>query len=146
MIMELICKIIEYKSDAYNQMLQIRTKVLREPLGLVYSTEQLQTEKDQIHIVIEWNQKIVGGLILLEEKEQKIKVRQVAIHPQFQSLGIGKELMLYAEKYASDKGFTYIHCHARNTAISFYTNLKYQIKGEEFLEVGIPHHYMYKLL
>lgn len=144
--MELEYKIIEFNSEAFNQMLEIRSKVLREPLGLIYTNEQLAAEINFIHIVVLYNQKIVGGLQLVEEKDGHIKVRQVAIHPLFQSLGLGKGLMLYAEEYARKKAYTYIYCHARNTAINFYTQLKYQIKGEEFHEVGIPHQYMYKFL
>ncbi|MEI6311059.1 MAG: GNAT family N-acetyltransferase [Bacteroidota bacterium] len=144
--MDIEFKIIEFNNEAFNQMLEIRSKVLREPLGLRYTNEQLAAEINFIHIVILVKQKIVGGLQLVEEGNNKIKVRQVAIDPSYQSMGLGKELMLYAEDFARKKAYTYIYCHARNTALSFYTKLDYQIKGEEFQEVGIPHHYMFKYL
>jgi predicted GNAT family N-acyltransferase len=36
--------------------------------------------------------------------------------------------------------------HARKTAVPFYERIGYQVAGEEFLEVGIPHYEMRKLL
>ena len=139
-------KIVEYNSASYFAMLEIRIEVLRKPLGLHYSKQQLLDECNQIHVVACFDDKIIGGLILLKENEKQIKMRQVAIDANYQSKGIGKQLIRFAEQHARDLNCEYMHCHARETASQFYTNLEYKIKGEVFLEVGIPHFYMYKIL
>lgn len=139
-------KIIEHNSNEFQEFLKIRYDVLRKPLGLNYTDEQLAEEKNHIHIIAILNQEIIGGLILVKEENQQIKMRQVAISAQYQSKGIGQELVLFAEYYAKSNGFNYMHCHARDEASNFYKKLNYQIKGEGFQEVGILHYYMYKNL
>jgi predicted GNAT family N-acyltransferase len=36
--------------------------------------------------------------------------------------------------------------HARDTAIGFYEKYGYKVKGEQFIELNIPHHIMEKRL
>lgn len=140
-------KIAPYKSEWYHDLLKIRYDVLRKPLGLVYTEDQLAAECDQVHIVVIDNKgTVLGGLILVLEENQHVKMRQVAIDDAYQQQGIGHQLILFAEAYAIEHEYNLMHCHARDTAIPFYTKLGYEIKGEEFLEVGIPHRYMFKNL
>ena len=140
-------KIAPYQSKPYYEFLHIRYEILRKPLGLDYTAEQLASEQHQVHIVaLSKFDIVIGGLILVFEEHQKVKMRQVAISNEFQSKGVGQQLVVFAEKYAKENNATYMHCHARDTAILFYEKLGYHIKGEEVLEVGIPHRYMYKEL
>ena len=139
-------KIIKHNSNEYQEFLKIRYDILRKPLGLNYTKEQLAEEDSHIHIIALINQVIIGGLLLVNEENCKIKMRQVAISTQFQSRGIGQALIQFAENYAKNNGYNYMHCHARKEASEFYKKLNYNIKGEEFQEVGIPHYYMFKNL
>ena len=43
-------------------------------------------------------------------------------------------------------GYKYLIMHARDTAIGFYEKFGYQITGNPFTEVGLPHHVMQKEL
>lgn len=139
-------KLVSHNSTAYKEFVKMRYDVLRKPLGLVYTEAQLADEYNQIGICGYIENYLVCGLLLLPEADAKIKMRQVAVADTFQGKGYGKALILFAEAYAHEQGYYYMHCHARETAVSFYQSLKYCIKGEEFLEVGIPHYYMYKNL
>lgn len=71
-------------------------------------------------------------------------MRQVAVHPQWQKKGVGRELALLAEKLAKDEGAKGIFLHARETARGFYERCGYRAQGERFLERGIPHFHMEK--
>ncbi|MBK9329331.1 MAG: GNAT family N-acetyltransferase [Sphingobacteriales bacterium] len=126
--------------------MELRYKVLREPLGLVYTPEQLAGEKDEIHIVALINRKVTGVLLLKVIDGEVLKMRQVAVQSAVQLQGIGHQLVEVAEQYATRHGFKMIELHARDTAKDFYVKLNYQAIGDPFTEVGIPHYKMVKAL
>ena len=136
--------IIETKGTDYDASVQLRYKVLRAPLGLHYTHEQLEAEKNQEHVVAKINNEIVGVALLQDAGNAVLKVRQVAVSPDFQQRGIGSELMAFAEEYALENHFNSIMLHARKTAVPFYEVLDYETEGDEFTEIGIPHYKMWK--
>ena len=73
-------------------------------------------------------------------------MRQVAVDESYQSKGIGRALVEYCEQVARDEQFTEIILHARETAVAFYLKLGYEVYGEPFIEVGIPHRNMRKFI
>jgi len=139
-------KIIEYHSPEYHEMLALRYKILRAPLGLVFSQENLQQEKDDVFIVCCEDGNIVGCCILTRLTDKEIKLRQMAVDNHWQGKDIGKKILLFAEQYAVGHGFATIKLHARKTAVGFYSKSGYTVSGDEFLELGIPHFLMFKSL
>jgi predicted GNAT family N-acyltransferase len=133
----MICVLTEKNNDA---LYALRHKVLREPLGLNLYEEDLATEHNQIAIGAFEKEVLVACLMLvLLPQDNCIKLRQMAVDPSFQGLGIGKKLMLFAHKFVQDKQIPTIILHARKSAQAFYSKLGYVCYGTEFLEVNIPH-------
>ena len=89
---------------------------------------------------------VVGVLLLKKSGEKNIKMRQVAVATNCQYSGIGKLLVFFSEQYAKNNGFYLIELHACDTAKDFYLKLNYKVEGNEFMEVGIPHYKMKKVL
>jgi predicted GNAT family N-acyltransferase len=138
---------IEFASPEYDEAVGIRYDVLRRPLGLEYTTEQLAAEYDQIHLAAySDNNQMLGYLNLTPLDEQHVKMRQVAVAEAWQGKGVGKRMVAASEELARDMGFLKIVLHARETAVPFYLGLAYQQIGERFEEVGIPHFKMEKAL
>lgn len=138
---------IEFATPEYDEAVALRHRVLREPLGLHYTPEQLAAEWDQIHIAsFDKQGKITGYLNLTPLDSQTVKMRQVAVAPELQGRGIGVEMVHYSEKMARQLHFTEITLHARKTAVPFYLKLGYTQIGDEFEEVTIPHFKMFKSL
>ncbi|MBK8700254.1 MAG: GNAT family N-acetyltransferase [Saprospiraceae bacterium] len=145
--MEIQAAIIEFGTPEYDEEVSLRTLVLRKPLGMEFTTEQLAAEFDSIHLgAYAPNDVLAGCLILTPLDDDRIKMRQVAVHPDFQDQGIGGQLVAYSENLARSMNFKTMVLHARKTAARFYEKLSYQMEGEEFKEVGIPHCFMYKNL
>lgn len=139
-------RLFTYGSPDYLLSLILRYKILRIPLGLTYSAKDLESDQSDFHIGAFENEQLLGSLILTVDKNNTIKMRQVAVDNTFQGKGIGSALLQFSETFAKLKGFESIHCHARKTAVPFYLKHGYAIIGEEFTEVNIPHSYMEKLL
>lgn len=143
-------RIIEYGSCDYHTMIDLRSEVLREPLGLTFSAEQLQKEINDIFIAgftqgID-HEILAGCCILTPVSENMVQLRQMAVSPRLQGKGVGREIVIFAEQYARSNGFDELIMHARKEATGFYQKLGYKICGEEFTEVGIPHYEMRKNL
>lgn len=137
-------KLIDHGSKEYLQMVHLRTEILRKPLGLTFTQEELEKEKEEILMAAFEEEKMLGCCMLIKESNTEVRLRQMAVLNNLQGKGIGRALMMFAENIARDRGFRKISMHARKTAVGFYEKLGYEVVGDEFLEVTIPHHIMEK--
>lgn len=138
---------IEFGTPEYDEAVQLRYEVLRRPLGLEYTPEQLAAEFDQIHLAAYASEgSLMAYLNLTPADADTVKMRQVAVATNRQGQGIGSQLVAESETVAKSLGFKKMSLHARETAVSFYQRLGYAIEGERFEEVSIPHFKMEKSL
>ena len=134
-------------SPEYALTVALRHEVLRIPLGLAFTVDQLASEGDSHHLAaFDEEGHILGCLMLTPRENGEIQMRQVAVRPDLQGTGLGRELSKEAERKARELGFTRVMLHARDVAVGFYEKLGYFREGESFTEVGIPHQQMAKRL
>lgn len=136
---QLDCRSIAYGSAEYRMAVTLRDDVLRKPLGLRLTQEQLRAEGADHHLGCFADGQMVACLILTPEPGGTVRMRQVAVAAARQRQGIGTALVRYAERFAAEHGYGRITAHARLAALSFYAKLGYQAEGERFFEVGLPH-------
>jgi predicted GNAT family N-acyltransferase len=140
------CKLLPFGSSEQLESIELRRLVLRIPLGLDFMEEELQAEHDQWHLAAYQDQILCGILLLKPVSATEVKMRQVAVHPSSSGKGIGTLLVQFSEHFALSKGYQLMTLHARETALSFYQQLHYNVVGNRFEEVGIPHFKMQKIL
>ena len=139
-------KIIDYGSAEYQEVIRLRDEILRRPLGLYFTEEELEKEKNHLHIAAYEDDQMLGCCMLVEEKPETVRLRQMAVINDLQGKGIGRALMQFAENLARDRGYKKITMHARKNAVGFYEKMGYRKFGEEFEEITIPHYVMEKEL
>ena len=139
---------IEFGSSRYEQLVELRYKVLLEPLGLKFLDSHRDKEINYLHVgcIESLDDKLIGGLMLIPLDDQIIRMMQVAVENKHQGEGAGKDLVAYAEKRAKDAGYKKIVMHAMLTVIGFYEKLGYAQEGEIFEEKGITFAKMVKKL
>ena len=142
----MVISVIEHGSEAYLQMVELRTEILRKPLNLVYIQEQLALEISDILLAAQENNLIIGCCILTQLPDSQLQLRQMAVANSNQGKGVGAAIILFAEILAKEKNQKEIVLHARETAVGFYQKLGYNTFGNSFLEVGITHFMMQKRL
>jgi len=143
-LQEITFKQIEYGSETYKEELQFRNRVLRIPLGMSLFDENLEKEATEIHLGAFSEYRLIGVLILSELNKTEVKMRQVAIDDGWRNKGIGSQFIKFSENFCAQKFYTTILLHARKTAVHFYEKCGYQVQGDAFLEINIPHFKMYK--
>ena len=139
-------KQIDHGSPEYRKMINLRLDILRKPLGLSFTQEELNKEKEDILIGAFEDDEILACCLLTKTEPKTLRLRQMAVQNNLQGKGIGASMMNFAETVARDKGFKKLTMHARKTALGFYEKLGYKVTGDEFLEVTIPHYMMEKKL
>lgn len=137
-------KIIDHGSEDYQKMVDLRMEILRKPLGLNFSDTDLEKEKQDILIGAFEEEELLACCILTKTGEDTCKLRQMAVSHKIQRSGLGAAMMNYAEQVAKDAGYKKMVMNARKTAKGFYEKLGYETKGDEFIEVTLPHFYMQK--
>lgn len=140
-------KVIDFNSTQYNDVVKLRYELLRKPLGLSFTDEELAAEGAYTHIASYDDDKLLGTCMLTPDADgQAIKLRQMAVKSGLQGKGIGQLILQFAENISRDKGYKKIYMNARKTAVDFYLKSGYTITGQEFNEVTIPHYVMEKNL
>jgi predicted GNAT family N-acyltransferase len=139
-------KIIDHGTEEYHKMVKLRDDILRKPLGLGFTPEELESEKDNMLIAAFEDDDILGCCMLVEEKADTVRLRQMAVLNDLQGKGIGRALMNFAENIARDRGYKTLSMHARMNAVGFYEKMGYKVVSDQFTEITIPHFVMEKRL
>ena len=133
-------------SREYRGGVELRRRMLRIPLGLDFTPEELDQESCDVFLVGMKDEKIVATLVLTTLEDGAVKMRQVAVEELFQGLGLGTALVRDAERIAREAGFSRVVVSARLPAVEFYLGMGYTLSGETYTEVGIPHQRLEKAL
>lgn len=139
-------KIIDYGTHEYRQMVKLRDDLLRKPLGLTFTKEELESEKENMLIAAFEDDDILGCCMLVEKDPETARLRQMAVLNNLQGKGVGSAILQFAENLARDRGYKKIMMHARKNTAEFFEKSGYKISGNEFIELTIPHYQMIKEL
>lgn len=130
---------VEFGSSRYQELLDLRYKVLLQPLGLKFLDSYREEEANFLHIgcIENSTDELIGGLILVPLNNDEIRVMQVAVDVVHQGEGIGRKLIKYAEDVAKQIGYETIVMHAMLSVVGFYEKLGFKQEGNLFEEKGI---------
>jgi len=136
----------------YAGELELRFRVLREPLGRPRESVRFPFEDASLHLVAVDAEGRVVGCVLFHPDPPTEKVPpggrlfQMAVSPALQGQGLGALLVRHLEAELQRRGYARVHLHARAAVLPFYERLGYAVYGEPFDEVGIPHRHMQRAL
>ncbi len=135
-----------YGSSDYDDAVRLRRAVLRAPLGLDFTPEELAREAGDTHLTAWAGDQLVGTVVMTAYGDGAVKLRQMAVSDQARGAGAGAILLSAFEDLARARGFSEIVLAARQTAQGFYAHHGYDSDGVVFEEVTIPHVRMWKRL
>ena len=131
---------IRFGTEDYEAALRLREEVLRRPLGLALTEEDLAGEESQLHFgLFEPGGELVACAAVVPVSPGEARIRQMAVSPDRQGRGLGQRLMEGMEKELRARGVRRCVLNARRSAVGFYEKLGYAIAGEEFVSLTVPH-------
>jgi predicted GNAT family N-acyltransferase len=125
--------------------LQLRYRVFCEEQGVTLAGEQDGRDPEAVHIVAYDGARLTGTCRLLFD-EGIARLGRMAVEPDARGQGIGAAILEQAERESRAAGARSIRLHAQTAARSLYERAGFEIRGEEFMEEGIPHVTMEKPL
>ena len=135
-----------YGSDLYRESLALREAILRAPLGLKLTGEDLADDAGRRHFCATFGGAVVGTVSLKRLDSEALQLRQMAVVENRRREWIGARLLARAEDWARFEGYRLIVLHARLGAEGFYAKHGYVAEGGPFDENTIPHVRMTKRL
>jgi len=141
-----MCTQVQHGTKEYDKTVALRCEILRMPLGLEFRPEEFAEEKESFHLACWSDHILVACLVLKPLSAKQLRMRQLAVREGCRCKGIGRNLVSYSESFVRDHGYEEIVLHARETAVGFYEKMGYEVEGERFIEVTIPHFSMRKEL
>ena len=126
-------------SELYRDALRLREDILRRPLGLAVSHEELADDTMRQHFCAVDCGVVVGTVSLRPLDETTLHLKQMAVAQQKRDARIGSQLVAHAEHWGSSAGFRIMIAHARVGAEGFYLKHGYTQDGDAFFEQTIPH-------
>ncbi|MGG3799496.1 GNAT family N-acetyltransferase [Metabacillus fastidiosus] len=127
--------------DAFN----IRKIVFVEEQKVPVEEEIDQFENEADHLVLYDGEKPVGAARFRVVDEYG-KLERICILKDYRNKGAGSLLMEYLENIASQKGLNKLKLNAQTKAVPFYERSGYKTVSELFMDAGIPHVTMTKII
>jgi predicted GNAT family N-acyltransferase len=135
-----------YGSDLYRRALALREAILRTPLGLALTEEELADDALRQHFCATCHGAVVGTVSLRPLDDDIVQLRQMAVAEQRRRERIGAELLARAEDWSREAGYRLMVLNARLGAEGFYAKFGYRAEGDPFDDNTIPHIRMTKSL
>lgn len=105
-----------------------------------------QFESDSVHFVLYDDYGKAAGAGRFRILDGFGKVERICVLKENRKTGAGVAVMNKIEEYAKSQGVSTLKLNAQTHAIPFYSKLGYETVSEEFLDAGIPHKTMKKLI
>jgi len=135
-----------FGGEWYAKALAVRHEVMRAPLGLCYTPEELAHDAHYQHFVACDGDQVAANVSLALLDDRWAQIKQVAVHAGYERRGIGRALIHYVEDQARAQGYSRAFLNARVPTIGFYEKIGYVCEGDTFPLVGLPHQRMTKSL
>jgi predicted GNAT family N-acyltransferase len=135
-----------YGSDLYRQALALREAILRKPLGLVVTTDELADDRIRAHFCATSHGTVVGSVSLRPLDGDTVQLRQMAVAEERRRERMGAQLLARAEDWVRGHGYRLMVLNARLGAEGFYARYGYRAEGEPFDDNTVPHIRMTKVL
>ena len=124
----------------------IRIEVFVEEQGVPSEEELDELDTSSFHALARINTFPVGTGRLIPEGNNYGRIGRMAVRKDFRRFGVGGLVLTYLEEIAVNEGIIQITLDAQEYVKQFYLDHGYQEQGDIFLEVGIPHVTMVKII
>ena len=125
-------KYIDYKSEEFEQVIDLRFNILFEPYKKVEKYNYDELDYTSCHLVVLDREQVVG-YSRMTNNNGKGKITNVVVSPEYAQRGIGFEMMTRHIIKAKGCNMNYLYLNARFDTINFYKKVGFMSKDATFL-------------
>lgn len=138
---DLEIKIADWSKDS-EILKSIRKSVFIEEQNVPADLEWDGLDPDCVHFLVRMNNIPIATARLKADGQ----IGRMAIFPPYRRQGIGSRLLQFILLYAAKSNLSKVYLHAQVQVIDFYIKHGFETEGDEFMDAGIPHRAMLKML
>ncbi len=127
--------------DEFKQYYNLRWRILRKPWNQPEGSEKDELEDACIHIIAKDDETVIGIGRLQFNSKDEAQIRYMAIEPEYERQGIGKQIVDVLENYARENNRTTVMLDAREPAAGFYEQLGYKTIEKSYLLFNSIQHF-----
>ena len=127
-------------------IIAIRNEAFVVGRGVPVEIELDGRDGELLHFCMYDGEKLVSYLRAEDIGNGMMHIGRVATKESERGKGHGRLLFDFVFNYAKENGFKYIEVSAVHTAVGFYEKLGFVAEGSYYLETGVNHIYMKKLI
>ena len=135
-------KIVDYNNENEKIIRTIRDDVFIKEQGIDPKIEFDGLDSSAIHTLIYINDKAIGTGRILSDGH----IGRIAVLSEFRGQNIGSKIIHSLTDVAIKNDYKRVYLGSQKQAIDFYTKLGFTPFGKEFIEAGIVHLSMEKIL
>lgn len=124
----------------------LRKEVFVHEQGVPLSLELDEHDATAIHFIVNDGEDTIATARLREIEPKIGKVERVCVLSSYRGKRLGVLIMQTVEQYAKSIDFKTLKLNAQSYAVPFYEKLDYVVTSPEFMDAGIPHRAMEKVL
>ena len=143
--MKIVVKKLESQEE-YDSVRSIRTEVFVNEQGVPSEVEFDYHDETAIHAVAYEDDTIVGTGRLIIDTPTDARIGRMAVNESSRRKGVGSQILAFLENTAKSNGSRHITLHAQHYVRDFYEENGYSEQGETFVEAGILHVEMVKVI
>lgn len=142
--MGLVIRKTETKKEYFNA-LDIRKIVFIDEQNVPIELEIDEYDKCATHFIVINDDEIVGtARLVISDKNGKIG--RMCILKEYRNKGIGSKLLSVIIEDSKRNNIDYLYLNAQINAMQFYEKNGFIVDGQEFMDAGIPHKQMVRVL
>lgn len=132
--------------EVLEQVLPLRKLVFVEEQGGPPEDEPDELDAAAVHLLLRRADQVLAAARLLRVGPGQVRLGRVCVRRQLRGLGLGRRLVVEAERLAASLGAEIVRLSAQEEAVGFYERLGYSCQGDPFMDAGIPHRWMVRTL
>ncbi len=122
---------------------QVRQQVFIEEQHVPVELEWDGLDDTAVHVVARSKHgEVVGTARMLADGH----IGRMAVLPNWRRQGVGSALLQALLDIAGRRKLAAVFLHAQTRAVTFYSRHGFQVEGEVFMDAGIPHRRMQRIL
>jgi len=126
--------------DDFEKLYQFRWEQLRKPLNFPQGSERDSLDNTSFHcMAVDENNTVIGAGSIQPCEVDIMRIRYMAVHEQYQRLGIGRSIVENLLTRARKQTITLCWLNARANAVAFYQALGFDVMSEVDAGIAIAH-------